>query len=147
MKLLTDILNEGDYADFREQAAARVRRAARLNRWRHARKWIALAACVAFLPAMLLDKDAPPAVAVSAAKKTAAPVHYLTSRPLKPEQILTSRPISGIVVATDHTKKFPAISDNELLALFPNSPAVLAGNSTRLLFLDPRDSKRFFSSN
>lgn len=148
MKLLTEILNEGDFANFRGDLAVKVRRAARLNRWRYTRKWLALAACVAFLPFVVFRQEPAPQNISKAGRTAPSRVPYLANIPLKPAQILITRPVkSEMLISTDHSRSFPAISDDELFALFPKSPTVLVENSTRLIFLNPEDSKRFLTSN
>lgn len=147
MNLLNDVIREGDYGEFRERLAKQVRRAARLNRWRHTRKWMAVAAAIAFIPFLIPTEKPLPTPAPLAKVET---VPYLKTIPLKPEQILTTRSAAHITIQTDHTRKFPSISDNELLSIFPRRRTALIASSAhekRLLFLNPKDATRFVVSN
>jgi hypothetical protein len=63
--------------------------------------------------------------------------------------VIRTRPLTVAVIATDHSKSLPSVSDDELLRLFSKHPTGLmaAHGEKRLIFLDPADAKRFMSSN
>jgi hypothetical protein len=154
--LLTDILQEGNFPEFRDDLSAKFR--AEVRRRRHRKMAVfaitALAASIAIV-AMLVF---PPKRSDlrQASKKESVPT--IRSTPLPVDQVLRTAPMfveaveSRAIVVTFKTTSNPnleSIDDSQLLAIFHNYPAGLfqmdAGEE--LIFLNPEDTKRFMSSN
>ncbi|MEW6744761.1 MAG: hypothetical protein AB1486_18565 [Planctomycetota bacterium] len=85
----------------------------------------------------------------------ALPAYYVSSVPLSPGQIVTTRVHEGLIVTT-HTPAVvvtttegaavPRIGDDEMLAFFAGAPVALVTtgkDSKKLVFLDPADEERF----
>src|SRR4051812_34478328 len=122
--LLKDVLNEGDYAEFREGLRREAEAAARRKRMARTTRWLALAACVALLVGISFFPRRSQQIAIVPTKTST--VSILKTKPLRPEQILVTRATSDLVIATDQSRHVRSISDNELLALFPNHPVGIA---------------------
>jgi hypothetical protein len=158
--LLNDVVCEGDFADFRADLAKQFRAEVRRRKWKRQSAWLALAAAIAL--AALLNFQKQPQIQV-VTRSTVTPrdvVPTITTSMMKidellitarePVPIIRTQPLTaGIIVMTDHSRAWPSISDDELLNLFPKQPTGLmaARGEKRFIFLDPKDARRFMSSN
>jgi hypothetical protein len=157
--LLYDVICEGDFADFRADLAQQFRADVRRRKWKRQSAWVAIAAALA-LVALLNFPEQPQIQIVK--RPTVAPrdvVPTITTEMMKIDEILITpketvpmirtQPLTSGIMVTDRSKAWLSISDEELFDLFPKKPTGLmaARGKKRFLFLDPRDTQRFMSSN
>jgi hypothetical protein len=147
--LLNDILCEGSYAGFREELLQRIEAEARRKRLRRASRWLAAAAAIVILFALNRAPEPQESVAFAVPRPAPNPV-LIGTVPLKTSQILETHPTPEFVMVTDRSRKFPSLSDSELLALFPKKPVGLASTvdgKRQFFFVNRADKRRFMSSN
>ncbi|HEY6229344.1 MAG TPA: hypothetical protein VI282_19655 [Verrucomicrobiae bacterium] len=156
-ELLNDVLSEGEYSAFRDKLAGDFR--AEVRSRSHRRKiFLAMAASIAFLAAILFYPRSHQSQTVA----QALPLHKATSTfetsRLKPEEIVSARftalttietqPPEMVIITTfsNHTEM---VNDAELLALFPDHPIgiVSGSNGRKFVFVNPDDAQRYMSSN
>ena len=156
--LLNEVICEGDYDDFRAQLERQFCAEVRHRNWKRMSAWVGLAAALALI-AMLAFQQRPVTKVVT--QKVPAPpdaVPTITTSmkfddllisPKNPVPVIRTQPLKVDVIATDHSRSLPSVSDDELLRLFSKHPTGLmaAHGEKRLIFLDPADAKRFMSSN
>lgn len=154
--LLTDILREGSYPQFRDDLSARFRAEVRRRRHRKMTVFVitAMAASIALIAMLILPLRR--SDFREASKKESVPT--IRSAPLQAEQVLSTTPMfvesveSRATVITFKTTSNPeleSIDDAQLLAIFHDYPTGLFKMDTgeRLVFVNPEDTKRFMSSN
>lgn len=80
----------------------------------------------------------------AAAQGTAAAMAVILGGMLA-ERTLTQQPTTAPAIAQVAAPKLKYLTDEELLAMFPDAPVGLAkaGESKRLIFLNPADEKRY----
>ena len=154
--LLTDILQEGSYPQFRDDLSAQFR--AEVRRRRHRKIAVfaitAMAASIAIVAMLILSPKR--SDLRQASKKESVPT--IRSTPLPAEQVLSTAPMfveaveNRATVLTFKTTSNPdleSIDDSQLLAIFHNYPTGLfqVDAGERLVFVNPEDTKRFMSSN
>jgi len=149
--LFNDVLTEGSYAGFREELLEQIETEARRKRFTRASRWLAAAAAIAML--FVLNRTPEPERTNSATIHHVAPKPnptVISTIPLQASQILQTRPTPEFMMTTDQSRRFPSLSDSELLALFPKKPIGLASTvdgKRHFFFLDRADQRRFMSSN
>ena len=155
--LLNDIVNEGSYADFRGELEKKFRARVRHQKWKRRSAWMAIAASIALVGLLNLPKRedqvvetiVPPPDVVPTIVTSQMKVDNLLVSAKEPFPEIRTHTFTASVMATDQSKKFPSISDDELLRLFAKRPTGLlaAHGEKRFIFLDPADAKRFTASN
>jgi hypothetical protein len=136
--LLQEIIAEGDYEEFRDALLkSSTRHFRRFHRRASLRKWLALAAALTVAATLLAlfaprKLPAPPISRAPAAISLQAPAALIVettpgvtpivrSRAFDDLDVVRSVPDLSLVVTT--RRKFPEMSDEQLLALFRNEPA------------------------
>src|SRR5262245_57111050 len=118
-ELLKEILEEGDYAKFREDMLARALRETRRRRFRVGQKLLAMAAGMALIGGAIWASLSPErSIRKAEVAETKITIPFLRTVPLKPSQTLETRVSPRLVFSTDVQRLQPSISDSELLALF-----------------------------
>ena len=158
--LLNDVICESDYADFRTELEQRFCAEIRRRNWKRRSHWVAIAAAVALIAMLsfqqqrrgtnvVAQKVVPPRDTVPTITTSMMKFDNLLISPKEPVPVIRTQPLTIAVIATDHSKSLPSVSDDELLRLFSKHPTGLmaAHGEKRLIFLDPADAKRFMSSN
>jgi len=145
--MLTDILNEAAPPDWREAAFEKTLHAARWRKRNCRLRAGALAAACAGLGALLLAPGKPTQrTAVSEAPGLI--VHTIATAPAEIVQthaarlnIAPSKPFAGVVHTIAARSLIAAIDDNQLLAMLPESSAVLVYSEPghpEVVFLTPK---------
>jgi len=155
--LLNDVVHEGSYADFRAGLEKKFRARVRRNKWKRNSAWVAIAASIALVVVLNLPKReksmvetiVPPPDVVPTIMTSTMKIDNLLLSATEPFPEIRTHAFTASVIVTDQTKKFPSISDDELLRLFPKRPTGLlaAHGEKRFIFLDPADAKRFTARN
>lgn len=155
--LLNDVLRESDYPAFREELLQRVQSEARRKRRARTTRLLALAACLALIVGTLfLNRPQPKTIVTATTPVVAAKVEptplipVIHTAPLKQTQVLETRSNPKLVLSTDSARRPRAISDSELMGLFPRSPVGFASTTTgekRFIFANPAEAHFFMSSN
>jgi hypothetical protein len=155
--LLHDVLQDGDYAAFRDELAARFEAEVRHAKWRRRGVWLANAASITLVAAILFFPRAGSKQIVHETVTETVPTIHTAK--LAPEQILVTTSTPFAIVETHPSEMLPLttqpateiqfITDTELLDLFPDHPTALFANngSKRFIFIDPEDARKFMLFN
>jgi hypothetical protein len=158
--LLNDLMNEGDYADFRVELEKQFRAEVSRRKWKRHSVWLAIAASVALIAVISFPRRTeiatqatqmivPPRAVVPTIITAKMNANDVLETSTAGVPVLATQPLIANVITTDHSRTLQSISDEELLKLFPEHATGLlaAQGGKRFVFLDPADAKRFMSSN
>lgn len=156
-ELLNDVLSEGDYSAFRDKLAGDFR--AEVRSRSHRRKiFLAMAASIAFLAAILFYPRSHQSQTVAQALPLRKATPTFETSGLKPEEIISARFTALTTIETQPAEittivtspnSIGTLNDAELLALFPDHPIGLISASAgrRFVFVNPDDARLYMSSN
>lgn len=160
-QLLSDVLREGDYEEFRRAVFEAGKHELKRKRW-NARPWLAAAAMlvlgILLGQSLLGDRSAPVQITASpkqepitTTEETRPFLEVVRSAPLRDSAVVRSVARQSVLVSTD-ARGLPArmlvrsggdtetVNDAELLALFPNQPVgfVMSASGERRFVMGSR---------